>query len=230
MTKEGSLAGPRVLEHLVDVVLYLEGDSRLGVRFVRGVKNRFGPTPALGMFEMGEAGLRELEDPVEVLAPMRSRPRPGVVLFPGVEGRRPVLVEIQALVSPSRSAMPRRSVNGIESSRLHQVLAVLERHTGLHLSGSEVYAAATGGVRLREPAVDLAVALAVASSATGTVMSATAAWGEVGLTGELREVGGTRIRRDEVARVGIDKVIAAGPDGLDLGAALASAGISIPGR
>ena len=207
VTKEGTLAGPRVLEHMVDVVLHLEGDAHRGLRFVRGLKNRFGPTPALGFFEMGEQGLSEVADPGRVLIDRRNREAPGAVLFPAIEGRRPVVVEVQALVAATRSTQPRRSVKGIEAARLHQVLAVLDRHADLSVASSDVYVAVVGGVRIREPAADLAVALAVASSATGRPIPATAAWGEVGLTGEIRGVAGDDIRRAEVRRLGVTRLV-----------------------
>jgi DNA repair protein RadA/Sms len=210
VTKEGTLAGPRLLEHIVDVVLYLEGDPHSGLRFVRGLKNRFGSTPALGFFEMSDVGLRELPDPTSVLIARREPEVPGKVLFPAIEGRRPVVVEVQALVAVSATAQPRRSVKGIEIARLHQVLAVLERHAGIGIASKDVYVAIVGGVRVREPAADLAVALAVASSYYETPVPETAAWGEVGLTGEVRGVAGETLRRAEVARLGVESVIAPG--------------------
>ena len=208
VTKEGNLAGPRVLEHTVDVVLYLEGDPHRGLRFVRGLKNRFGATPSLGFFEMGTAGLTELPDPAGALVDHWSGEVPGSVLFPAIEGRRPVVVEVQAFVSSSRAAQPRRSVKGIELARLHQILAVLGRHADSDLAGKEVYVAVVGGIRIREPAADLAVALAIASSAFGIPISTAAAWGEVGLTGEVRSVGGDERRRAEVSRLGVTRVVA----------------------
>jgi DNA repair protein RadA/Sms len=208
VTKEGSLAGPRVLEHTVDVVLYLEGDPHRGVRFVRGLKNRFGATPSLGFFEMSEGGLVELPDPAGALVDHWKGDAVGSVLFPALEGRRPVVVEVQALVAPTKAAQPRRSVKGIEAARLHQVLAVLGRHAGIDVGAMEVYVAVVGGVRIREPAADLAVALAVASSAGNTPLPTVAAWGEVGLTGEVRAVGGDEHRQAEVSRLGVKRVIA----------------------
>jgi DNA repair protein RadA/Sms len=208
VTKEGNLAGPRLLEHIVDVVLYMEGDVHSGLRFVRGLKNRFGSTPALGFFEMGDGGLMELPDPTGVLVASRNENAPGRVLFPGIEGRRPVVVEVQALVATAHTPQPRRSVKGIESARLHQVLAVLDRHVGVDVGARDVYVAIVGGVRVREPAADLAVALAVVSSFAEVAIPSIAAWGEVGLTGEVRGVGGDALRRTEVERLGVGRMIA----------------------
>ncbi len=226
VTKEGNLAGPRLLEHIVDVVLYLEGEVHSGLRFLRGLKNRFGSTPALGFFEMGEQGLRELPDPARVLLARGNSAVPGKLVFPGIEGRRPVVVEVQALVASTRSAQPRRSVKGIEAARLHQILAVLERHTGIDVAAKDVYVAIVGGVRVREPAADLAVALAVASSSLEIPIPTTSAWGEVGLTGEIRAVEGDEIRRGEIERLGVDSVISPGQGIEQLTDAVMAAGLS----
>lgn len=228
VTKDGSLAGPRVLEHIVDVVLYLEGDVHSGLRFVRGLKNRFGATPALGFFDMGDGGLRELPDPSGVLVTGRDGRTAGRVFFPAIDGRRPVVLEVQALVSETTSAQPRRSVKGIEAARLHQVLAVLERHAGVAVSGHDVYVAVVGGVRVREPAADLAVALAVASSRLGAPIPAAAAWGEVGLTGEVRKVAGDELRRSEVGRLGLSPIIGPGGGVRRLTDAMSVAGLDLP--
>jgi DNA repair protein RadA/Sms len=225
VTKEGTLAGPRVLEHMVDVVLHFEGDPHRGLRFLRGVKNRFGPTPALGLFEMGSSGLSQIEDLAALRADSGGEAEPGVVMFPAIEGRRPLVVEVQALTSPSAGGTPRRSVNGIEAARLHQILAVLERHASLKLSDCDVYVAVAAGVRLKEPAVDLAVALAVASSASGVALPDTAAWGEVGLTGRIRSVTGQDIRTAESARLGVQHFVSPGDGTRRLVDALAAVGI-----
>ena len=225
VTKEGNLAGPRILEHTVDVVLYLEGDPHRGLRFVRGLKNRYGATPSLGFFEMSSAGLTELSDPAGALVDHWNGDVPGSVLFPAIEGLRPVVVEVQALVSSSRAAQPGRSVKGIEVARLHQILAVLGRHADCDLAGKEVYVAVVGGVRIREPAADLAVALAIASSALGLPISTAAAWGEVGLTGEVRSVGGDERRRAEVIRLGVSRVVAPDANVAQLADALRVAGL-----
>jgi DNA repair protein RadA/Sms len=209
VTKEGTLAGPRLVEHAVDVVLYLEGDPLSGRRFLRGLKNRFGATPSLGFFEMGDGGLREVHEPLGLTGPP-SLSTPGAVLFPTVEGRRPVTVEVQALVAAAAPGMARRSVKGLEAARLHQILAVLDRHAGLSLSAHDVYVAVAGGVRVREPAADLAVALAVASSLLEIPLPSTAAWGEVGLTGRIGAVGSHAQREAEARRLGAERMIARG--------------------
>lgn len=224
VTKEGTLAGPRLVEHAVDVVLYLEGDPHSGMRFLRGLKNRFGATPSVGFFEMCDRGLREVHDPIGLAGPSAVS-TPGSVLFPTVEGRRPVTVEVQALVASAAPGMARRSVKGIESARLHQVLAVLERHAGLSLAGRDVYVAVAGGVRVREPAADLAVALAVASSVLEVPLPATAAWGEVGLTGQIGAVGANPQRAAEARRLGAERIIAPGGSVRVVAEALAAAGL-----
>ena len=224
VTKDGSLAGPRLLEHLVDVVLYLEGDAHSGLRFVRGLKNRFGSTPALGFFEMGDGGMTELRDPATVLISGRNPEVPGKLLFPAIDGRRPVVVEVQALVAASASSHPRRSVKGVELARLHQILAVLERHAGVAVSSRDVYVAIVGGVRVREPAADLAVALAIASSYYETPLPALAAWGEVGLTGEVKGAAGDALRRAEAGRLRVDAIVAPNPALKTLSEALVAAG------
>jgi DNA repair protein RadA/Sms len=225
VTKDGGLAGPKLLEHLVDVVLYLEGDAHSGLRFVRGLKNRFGSTPSLGFFEMSDRGLRELPDPAAALLDGGGARVPGKVLFPSIEGRRPVVVEVQALVA-SGSPQPRRSAKGIEVARLHQVLAVLERHAGLRIAGMDVYVAVVGGVKVREPAADLAVALAVASSVSEVPLDAVAAWGEVGLTGEVRRVAGADVRREEVSRLGAARVVFPDLGPMNVVDALGAAGLT----
>lgn len=225
VTKDGSLAGPKLLEHAVDVVLYLEGDAHSGLRFLRGLKNRFGATPSLGFFEMADAGLREVADPSGVLGVARRADVPGAVLFPAIEGRRPLMVEVQALVASASAGMPRRSVKGLESARLHQVLAVLERHAGLDVGSRDVYVAVAGGVRVREPGADLAVALAVASSLLEAPLVSTAVWGEVGLTGEVRAVSGHDSRLAEAQRLGVGRVVAPRADCRLLSDAIGAAGL-----
>lgn len=208
VTKDGSIGGPKQLEHMVDVVLYLEGDRDRGLRILRGLKNRFGPTQETGLFEMGERGLRQVTDPSQSLVGQWRGEAPGTVVFPSVEGRRALLVEIQALVTPSSSPQPRRSVRGIDIARVHQLLAVLERHTALSFTGYEVYVGVAGGVRVREPAADVAVALALASSLTGRAIGHAAAFGEVGLTGEVRPVPHGDWRHREAERLGITHLLA----------------------
>jgi DNA repair protein RadA/Sms len=228
VTKDGAIAGPRVLEHTVDVVLYLEGDDGRGLRFVRGLKNRFGAVHQLGFLEMSEAGLREVPDPTEILLAGWSGDVPGSVVFPALEGRRPVLVEVQALVAPATTTPARRSAKGFETTRLHQLLAVLERHIGAALATSEVYVSVVGGIRIREPAIDLAVAVAVMSSWLGRSVNGTVAWGEVGLTGELRSVGQSARRREEATRLGFTRILAPEQDPIHLGEALARVGLAMP--
>jgi DNA repair protein RadA/Sms len=208
VTKDGGIAGPKTLEHMVDVVLYLEGESESGLRGLRSLKNRFGATHLMGFFEMARQGLREVADPsAAFLADWRGAV-PGTLAFPTVEGRRPVLVEVQALAAPTTLPQPRRSVRGVEASRVHQMLAILDRHAGLSFSDQEVYVNVVGGLRLTEPATDLPVALALASSRLDRPLGPLAAWGEVGLTGELRAVPHETRRVEEAARLGIPTVVA----------------------
>jgi DNA repair protein RadA/Sms len=210
VTKDGGIAGPKMLEHMVDVVLYLEGESESGLRGLRSLKNRFGATHLMGFFEMGHFGLHEVADPsAAFLADWRGAVA-GTLAFPTVEGKRPVLVEVQALVSPSTAPQPRRSLRGVEPSRVHQMLAVLYRHAGLSFSEQEVYVNVVGGIRLSEPAADLPVALALASSILDQPLGPLAAWGEVGLTGELRPVALEAQRREEAARLGVPTTVAPG--------------------
>lgn len=210
VTKDGSIAGPRTLEHMVDVVLYLEGDNDHGLRFLRGIKNRYGSVNEIGVFEMTGEGLGEVPDPSGVLIAGRDGDAPGSVLFPTVEGRRPMMVEIQALVVEARGEQPRRAVTGFPPSRVHQILGVLERHSGMTVGRSDVYVSVMGGVRLTEPGADLAVALAIASSFVDVPLRTTAAWGEVGLTGDVRPATRTALRRAEAERIGADPIVAPG--------------------
>lgn len=202
VTKDGALAGPRTLEHMVDVVLYLEGDVDHGLRFLRSVKNRYGSVNEIGVFDMTKDGLAGVSDPSGLLTEHRTGDQPGSVLFPTVDGRRPMMVEIQALVAPSVGDHPRRAVNGLPPARVHQILGIVERHGGIALSKQEVYVSVMGGVRITEPASDLPVALAVASSVFDVPLGAVAAWGELGLTGEVRPVPRAASRAAEVDRLG----------------------------
>jgi len=203
VTKEGGLAGPRVLEHLVDTVLSFEGDRHHALRMLRATKHRFGSTHELGLFEMGEAGLVGVPDPSALFLADRQPGVPGSVVAPVLDGQRPLLVEVQALVVPSTAPTPRRTAQGLDGGRLAQVLAVLERHAGLDVGRAEVHVAVAGGVRVLETGVDLAVALAVASAATGRPLpSDLVTCGEVGLGGELRQVQRTERRLAEAARLG----------------------------
>ncbi|MGH8874638.1 MAG: DNA repair protein RadA [Acidimicrobiia bacterium] len=208
VTKEGGIAGPKLLEHMVDVVLYLEGDSYRGFRALRSLKNRFGATHAVGLFEMQGRGLAEVEDPSSAFLADWQGSVPGTVVFPAVDGGRPVLVEIQGLVVPTKFPQARRSVRGLETGRLHQVLAVLERHSEVSFANCEVYVSVAGGLRVEEPGADLPVALALASSVLGRPLGELAAWGEIGLAGEVRPVPHSARRREEAARLGVTRIVA----------------------
>ncbi len=210
VTKDGNLAGPKVLEHLVDVVLYLEGDPERGLRYLRGLKNRHGSVSQVGVFEMTERGMEEIADPTGVFVGGWTGSVPGTVVFPAMYGRRSLLVEVQALVSPTMSPQPRRSVKGVEAARVHQILAVLDRHAGVSCADRDVYVNVIGGLTLRDPAADLAVALAIASSRLERPLGSLAAYGEVGLAGEVRAVAHQERRGEEVRRFGIERVVAGG--------------------
>jgi DNA repair protein RadA/Sms len=210
VTKEGALAGPMVLEHLVDTVLYLEGDRSHTFRLLRTVKNRFGPTQELGVFEMGEGGLTEVANPSALFMAERSTEAPGSAVVPSLEGSRPILVEIQALVSPSSLALPRRQAMGVDPGRVSLLVAVLEKRVGLSLGGQDLFVNVAGGVRLAEPAVDLGVALAVASSfLERPVPPDTLIFGEIGLTGEIRAVSQPEVRLKEGHKLGFRRAILA---------------------
>lgn len=208
VTKEGGLAGPKILEHMVDVVMYLEGDPDRGFRVLRSIKNRFGATHVSGMFDMQAHGLVEVTDPSKVFLHGWESEVPGTVVFPAVEGRRSVLVEIQALVAPSKQLQPRRSIRGLDAARVNQVLAVLQRHADLNVQDQEVYVNVVGGWRLDEPGCDLAIALAVASSVLGKPLGRLSAWGEVGLAGEVRSIPFEARRIEELNRMGLTNRIA----------------------
>jgi DNA repair protein RadA/Sms len=226
VTKDGALAGPRVLEHLVDCVLQFEGERERTYRTLRAVKNRFGSTNEVGVFEMAEDGLIEVVDASARFVDEASR-APGSVVLCSMEGSRPLLVEVQALVAESPLEAPRRVANGVDRNRLALVLAVLARHAGLSLGSCDVFVSVAGGVRVDEPGADLAVALAVASAARGIALGSgerpLAAFGEVGLTGELRHAAHADRRLAEAAKFGLDAVVAPS-DGLrTLRAAIAEA-------
>ena len=226
VTKEGGLAGPKILEHMVDVVLYLEGDPDRGLRVLRSNKNRFGATHVSGMFDMQGDGLVEVEDPSKLFLDGWETKVPGTIVYPAVEGRRSVLVEIQALVAPTSQVQPRRSVRGLDSARVNQVIAVLDRHAGVQLGDREVYVNVVGGWRLDEPGCDLAVALALASSAANQPLGRMAAWGEVGLAGEVRSVPFETRRVEELDRMGLDaRVAPGGGEPMRLADALRKAGL-----
>ena len=210
VTKAGDLAGPRTLEHLVDTVLGFEGDRHHSLRVLRSVKHRFGPTGEVGLFEMGETGLREVADPGALLLGDRLAEVPGSVVTPLLQGRRAILVELQALASGflSADAPVRQSAQGVDAQRLALLLAVLRVRAGIDLGGAEIFVSATGGISATEPAVDLPLALAVTSAVTGSALPPDlVALGEVGLAGELRQVPHTDRRLAEAARLGFGRAI-----------------------
>jgi DNA repair protein RadA/Sms len=207
VTKDGSIAGPRTLEHMVDVVLYLEGELDRGLRFLRGIKNRYGSVNEVGVFDMTPTGLVEVPDPSGLLVADRDESAAGSVLFPTLEGKRPLVVEIQALVVRAEAPQPRRAVTGLVPARVHQILGVLERHLAMPLRKFDVYVSVMGGMRITEPAADLPVALAIASAYTEVPLRRTAAWGELGLTGDVRPVSGPVIRRSEIERISAGPII-----------------------
>jgi DNA repair protein RadA/Sms len=203
VTKEGQIAGPRVVEHMVDGVLYFEGEGGHHYRILRTVKNRFGPTDEIGVFEMSDRGLREVANPSELFLGERRAKSPGAAVFAGMEGTRPVLVEIQALVAPSPLGTPRRAVVGWDSSRLSMVLAVLETHCGVRFAQHDVYLNVAGGYRISEPAADLAVAAALVSSLTGLALPADCVYfGEISLSGAIRPVAHASQRMKEAEKLG----------------------------
>ncbi|WNZ23623.1 DNA repair protein RadA [Leptolyngbya sp. NK1-12] len=208
VTKEGAIAGPKVLEHLVDTVLYFEGDRFASHRLLRSVKNRFGATHELGVFEMADGGLEEVRNPSELFLGNRDEETPGTATIVACEGTRPLVVELQALVSPTSYPSPRRSTTGIEYNRLLQILAVLEKRVGIPLSKLDAYVAASGGLNVAEPAADLGVALAVAASFRDRVVDPSMVLiGEVGLGGQVRPVSQMELRLKEAAKLGFKRAI-----------------------
>jgi len=203
VTKDGLIAGPRVLEHMVDTVLYFEGERGHQFRILRAVKNRFGPTDEIGVFEMTDAGLAEVPNPSALFLGDRDSPVSGAAVFAGIEGTRPMLVEVQALVAPASYGTPRRAVVGWDSARLAMVLAVLETRCGVELGARDIYLNVAGGLRIAEPAADLAVAAALVSALTFEPVPAdTVIFGEIGLSGEIRAVGQAEARLKEAAKLG----------------------------
>jgi DNA repair protein RadA/Sms len=208
VTKDGQIAGPRVLEHMVDTVLYFEGERGHQFRILRAVKNRYGPTDEIGVFEMTGSGLAEVLNPSALFLASRAKGVSGAAVFAGIEGSRPVLVEIQALVAPSSLPTPRRAVVGWDSGRLAMVLAVLEARCGIALAGRDVYLNVAGGLRIQEPAADLAVAAALVSSfADVPVTDETVVFGEIGLSGEVRLVAQADMRIREASKLGFSAAI-----------------------
>ena len=220
VTKDGQIAGPRVVEHMVDAVLSFEGEGAHAFRILRGQKNRFGATDEIGVFEMTGLGLREVANPSALFLADRDQAAPGAAVLAGIEGTRPVLVEIQALVSPTALGTPRRAVVGWDTSRLAMVLAVLETHGGLKLGQHDVYLNVAGGLRVSEPAADLAVAAALISSLCGAILPPGSVYfGEVALSGAIRPVSVGAARLREAAKLGFESAVApsAGADGGDGG-------------
>ncbi len=208
VTKEGAIAGPRVLEHIVDTVLYFEGDKSQAFRILRAVKNRFGSTNEIGVFEMTDSGLKEVKNPSELFLSGQEAPSPGTVLTATLEGTRSIIIEIQALVTPTTFGMPRRTSIGVDVQRSNLLIAVLEKIGGLHLGLSDVYVNVVGGLRVFEPAVDLAVAMAIATSfRNATVDRDTILIGEIGLSGEVRAVSQIETRLKEAEKIGLKKAI-----------------------
>src|SRR5215467_11180651 len=208
VTKDGQIAGPRVVEHMVDAVLSFEGEGSHQFRILRAVKNRFGPTDEIGVFEMTGGGLQEVANPSELFLSQRDLGTPGTAVFAGVEGSRPLLVEIQALVAPTSLGTPRRAVVGWDQSRLSMVLAVLEAHCGVKLSGHDVYLNVAGGLRIQEPAADLAAAAALVSSFTGAPLPADAVYfGEISLSGAVRPVAQAATRLKEAQKLGFARAV-----------------------
>ncbi|WP_204106567.1 MULTISPECIES: DNA repair protein RadA [Spirulina sp. CCY15215] len=208
VTKEGAIAGPRVLEHLVDTVLYFEGDRYASHRLLRSVKNRFGATHEIGIFEMVEHGLQEVANPSELFLGNREESAPGTATVVACEGTRPILLELQALVSPTSYTSPRRSTTGVDYSRLQQILAVLEKRVGVPLSKLDAYVASAGGLVVAEPAVDLGIAIAVVASFRDRIVDRrTVLIGEVGLGGQVRLVSQMELRLKEAAKLGFKRAI-----------------------
>ncbi|MDI3533736.1 MAG: hypothetical protein PWQ82_101 [Thermosediminibacterales bacterium] len=208
VTKQGTIAGPRVVEHMVDCVLYFEGEKNFTYRVLRAVKNRFGSTNEIGVFEMSDSGLKEVKNPSEILLSGRPEGVPGSVVVPSIEGSRPVMLEIQALVSPTAFGMPRRMATGVDYNRVSMLMAVLEKRAGLYLSNQDAYVNAAGGIRINEPAADLGIAAALASSFKDVKIDPKMiAVGEIGLTGELRGVSFIEKRIKEAIRLGFNSCV-----------------------
>ena len=208
VTKEGVVAGPRMLEHMVDTVLYFEGDKNAAYRILRSVKNRFGSTNEIGVFEMRQEGLAEVANPSEYMLTGRPEEASGSVVVCLLEGTRPILVEIQALVCDSNFGMPRRTAAGADYNRVNLLMAVLEKRAGIHLSGSDAYVNIAGGMKVNEPAMDLGIVMALVSSFRNRpMMENTIVFGEVGLAGEVRAVSQPQIRINEAVKLGFENCI-----------------------
>jgi len=208
VTKDGSIAGPKVLEHMVDTVLYIEGDSGHAYRIVRGIKNRFGPTNEVGIFEMRDSGLSEVSNPSAFFLTERPEGAAGSVVVPSMEGTRPILIEIQALVNPTNFGMPRRTAIGVDPNRVSLLVAVMDKVCGLHLSNHDIFINVAGGIKVNEPAIDLGIVSAMASSFLDRPIDpGIAVFGEVGLTGEIRGISQMETRIKEASRMGFTRCI-----------------------
>jgi DNA repair protein RadA/Sms len=223
VTKDGTIAGPRVLEHIVDTVLYLEGDRRQELRILRAMKNRFGSAEEIGVFAMGEAGLEEVSDPSAALLGSAATSSPGTAIVAALEGTRPLLVEIQSLVNPNQNSMVRRIANGIDVNRLHMILAVLEKRLAYKFGNSDIFVSVAGGIRVTEPAADLGLALSIVSNQNNRPLpDGLVVIGELGLTGEVRRVGQLERRLQEAVRHGLTRALipagtkAGRPSGLEI--------------
>jgi len=222
VTKDGNIAGPRALEHLVDVVCHFEGDRQTALRFVRSQKNRFGPTDEVGCFEMTGEGISEVPDPSGLFLSRPETPVSGTCVTVTVEGKRALIAEVQALVVKSSSPNPRRVTNGVDSSRVAMLLAVLERRAGLRVGEMDVYVSTVGGVKLTEPAADLAIALAIASAVQDKPIAHNlAAFGEISLAGEVRKVSNGKLRENEASRLGFVRTVDSGVTSVKAALALA---------
>ena len=222
VTKDGSIAGPRVLEHLVDVVCHFEGDRQTSLRFVRSLKNRYGPTDEIGCFEMTGEGIREVPDPSGLFLSRPEQPVSGTCVTVTIEGRRALIAEVQALVVKSSTPQPRRVVNGVDASRVAMLLAVLERRAGMRVGDMDVYVSTVGGVKLTEPAADLAIAVAIASAVQDKpIAHDLVAYGEISLAGEIRQVTNSKQRATEAARLGFARQVDSEVGGLKAALALA---------
>jgi DNA repair protein RadA/Sms len=208
VTKDGAIAGPRLLEHLVDTVLYFEGESHGEYRILRAYKNRFGSIDEICVFSMHDSGLREVSNPSELFLGARGERPSGSCVTASIVGSRPLLIEVQALVGETSYGTPRRLANNLDQARLSMILAVLERRAGMHLGAQDVYASVAGGLRVNEPAIDLGIALAIASSFRNVALPPDlAAFGELGLSGELRAVGSNDRREAEARKLGYRRIV-----------------------
>ena len=208
VTKDGNIAGPRVLEHLVDTVLYFEGERASSFRILRAVKNRFGSTNEIGVFDMGDLGMREVPNPSAILLGSREKAMPGACIYCALEGTRPVMLEVEALVSETSFGTPRRMATGVDYNRMSLIIAVLEKKIGLKLYNQDVFVNVGGGMKVAEPALDLALAAAIVSSFRNRpIRPGTVLFGEIGLTGEIRHISQAEKRLSEAARMGMDRAI-----------------------